>query len=73
MTINFALDKVKLAKREAVALLHSHPDVNGLGIRPEDTGYVLQVNLRRPLNQALPKEIAGIPVRFQLTGPITRR
>lgn len=73
MTINFALDKVKLAKREAVALLHSHPDVNGLGIRPVETGYVLQVNLRRPLKQALPKEIAGVPVRLQLTGPIIRR
>lgn len=73
MTVNFALDKVKLAKREAVALLHSHPDVNGLGIRPVETGYVLQVNLRKPLTRAFPKEIAGVPVRYQLIGHITRR
>lgn len=73
MTINFALEKVKLAKREAIALLDAHPEVNGLGIRPMDAGYVLQVNLRQPQGCTFPKEIAGIPVMFQLTGPITRR
>ena len=68
------IDQARAAKRKALKLFDQQ-DVVGIGIARVEGGYGLKVNLQQPLAEqgAVPQEIDGVPIRFEVVGPIRKR
>ena len=47
--------------------------VVGVGITRVGEGYGLKINLREPATEALPTEVAGVPVRVDVVGAIRKQ
>jgi hypothetical protein len=71
-----SLTDARHAKAAAVAMLGDHEAVNGIGLaRIAGTGYVVKVNLLRPLDDELelPSEIDEVPITWEVVGVIKAR
>jgi hypothetical protein len=67
------LDEARAAKTEAANVFGSLASVVGVGITRIGEGYGLKINLRQEAKVALPTEVAGVPVRVEVVGPIQKR
>jgi hypothetical protein len=69
------IDQARAAKHKALELFDQQEAVVGIGIARVGKGYGLKVNLQQPLAEqgALPQEIDGVPIRFEVVGPIRKR
>ena len=68
------LDDARAAKERAKAVFAGRAAVVGLGITRIDGGYGLKVNLDTPPapDADLPDAIDGVPLRFEVVGPIRK-
>jgi hypothetical protein len=73
MAISIA--KARAAKKVAKDELAEISGVSGIGLTKVGDDYALKVNLRAPLpgSVSVPEQIAGVPVRFEVVGPIRKR
>ena len=64
--------EARRAKAVVVELVGGDDAVNGVGIAPSAGGYAVKVNLARPLQpeRALPDDIDGVPVIWEVVGTI---
>lgn len=69
------LDEARAAKDRAMELFGSLADVVAVGITRVGEGYGLKVNLRsRPgATASLPDDVDGVPVKFEIVGPLVKR
>jgi hypothetical protein len=66
------LDEARAAKAKVQAALADFPEVTGIGITRDGTGYAVKVDLARAC-AAVPAEVAGVPVRSEIVGRIRKR
>jgi hypothetical protein len=73
--VGASLSEAREAKAQLAVLLADWPTVNGIGVGRLPDGWVVQVNLSEPLpdDHGLPDAMAGVPVRYDTIGPITKR
>jgi hypothetical protein len=73
MTHPHTIEEARAAKARAKVLLRNvAPGAPmGIGITKLDGGYGVKVNLQKALSSdiALPSEVDGVPLRFEITGP----
>ena len=67
------LDEARAAKTEAMNAFGLVASVMGVGITRVGTGYGLKINLREEAKGPLPTEVAGVPVRVEVVGPLQKR
>ena len=67
------LERAQAAKKTAVERFRHHASVTGIGITRVAGEYAVKINLRQPVEAALPKTIGGVPVRVEVTGSIRPR
>ena len=69
------LDEARAAKERAKVILAKNASVVGIGLTRVGDGYGVKVNLdASPAADAgLPKTIDGVPIRFEVVGPIRPR
>lgn len=65
------LEQARAAKQKALAVFRGVEA--GVGITRVEAGYGLKVNLPLPPAKALPQTVNGVPVRFEVVGPIRKR
>ena len=70
-----SLEEARRAKDAVVAMLEHHDAVNGVGVARADDGYVVKVNLIRPLDAdlALPTTVDDVPITWEVVGEIGKR
>lgn len=70
-----SLEEARAAKAPAAEVFGRLAQVAGIGITRVGQGYGLKVNLSHlpPDAPSLPSEIAGVPVRVEMVGPIRKR
>ena len=67
------LEQARAAKSKALKVFRSLVPVAGIGITRIEKGYGLKVNLERQPKSPLPTEVAGVPVRVEVVGKISKR
>jgi hypothetical protein len=67
--------QARAAKDAAKRALAGIPGVVGIGLTKVGKGYALKVNLKAelPRGVAMPRRIAGVPVRAEVVGVIRKR
>jgi len=80
MAAGATLDQARAARQAALDRLAADRGgtlrVNGIGLaRTKDGGWALKVNLEAaaPAGTALPEEISGVPVRYEVVGRVRAR
>ncbi|HPO12560.1 MAG TPA: hypothetical protein PLI09_03875 [Candidatus Hydrogenedentes bacterium] len=70
-----SIDDARAAKAHVVDLLRTTPGLTGVGITRIDKGYGVKVNLTAAPTKRLklPDQINGVPIRFEVTGPLRKR
>jgi PII-like signaling protein len=64
----------RAAKNETKRRLANRTGIVGVGVTRRGTGYVVKVNLGRPVNPALIlQELNDLPVVFEVVGSIRKR
>jgi hypothetical protein len=66
------LDEARAAKEKVRAALADRPEVTGIGIARHGDGYAVKIDLARPCD-AVPAEVAGVPVHAEIVGRIRKR
>lgn len=63
------------AKAALQEILRDDPNVVGVGLTRQDQGYAVKVNLNRPppRDWNLPRQLNGVPVRWEVVGVISAR
>jgi hypothetical protein len=71
-TSPISLERARAAKKAAVQRFGNLPSLTGVGITRLAGGYVVKLNLSRPIEPgvALPAEIEGVPLCVEITGTI---
>jgi hypothetical protein len=67
---SITIDAARAAKAHAKQRLAGVPGMVGLGLTRQGDGYALKVNLQAPVKTALPKEVDGVPLVFEVVGTI---
>jgi hypothetical protein len=69
------LDQARAAKERAKAIFAENASVVGIGLTRAGDGYGVKVNLNAPFasDAKLPETIDGVPIRFEVVGPIRKR
>ena len=74
LTENSDLREAREAKGRAREIFSRFGKVNGVGITRQDGRYAVKVNFESaPRAGDLPREIAGVPVVFQVVGKLHRQ
>jgi hypothetical protein len=73
VTTAATLTQARAAKAEVAKRLSGHPLVNGIGIARVNGGYAGKVNLSAPVRNGMPRTVAGVPVKTEVVGRISRR
>lgn len=70
-----SIEHARAAKPEAESVFSRMVRVAGIGITRIGKGYGLKINVADEVdaNLDLPKQIAGVPVRVEVVGPIAKR
>lgn len=70
-----SIDDARAAKAQVADLLRTTRGLTGVGITRIDEGYGVKVNLAAAPTKRLklPDQINGVPIRFEITGPIRKR
>ena len=72
-TTDHDLDAARAAKDKLRVLLPKTARVAGVGIAEREGRYVVKVNLESESDVALPEEVDGVPVVFQVVGQIRKQ
>jgi hypothetical protein len=72
---NVTLERARAAKGPVLEQFRRLGDVVGVGITRIRNGYAVKVNLSTPLAPGVvaPTEVAGVPVRVEVTGSLSPR
>jgi hypothetical protein len=68
-----SLHEARAAKAEAANAFGLLASVVGVGITRVGDGYGLKINLREEAKGPLPTEVAGVPIRVEVVGPLQKR
>lgn len=65
------IDDARAAKIRAKVVLSRVPGLRGIGLTRRGKGYAVKVNLEKPvIGRNLPTEVEGVPLVFEVVGPI---
>jgi hypothetical protein len=65
-----SLARTRAVKRALAQQFEGHPDVVGIGLARHATGFVVKVNLVRPIQQPTPPVIDGVGILWSIVGRI---
>jgi hypothetical protein len=71
--MNVTIGEARRVKAKAGEIARGHNNVTGVGLTRVDGSYVIKVNLREPAKANLPRILDGVPILYEVTGPISAR
>ena len=67
-----SFEQARHAKTRALLAFEGRPYVNGVGITRVGDGYAVKVNFVRRPHRALPREVDGVPIAYEVVGPLEK-
>lgn len=71
--MSVTLDQARAVKKKAAALAGEVADVVGVGLTSRAGSFAVKVNLRAATEKALPDEVDGVPIVYEVVGTVRAR
>ena len=68
-----SIDEARAAKQEAARLAGQAATIVGVGLIGREGSYAVKVNLAAPATGPLPDLVMGVPVMYEVVGPLAPR
>ncbi|HWT12727.1 MAG TPA: hypothetical protein VN231_08250 [Allosphingosinicella sp.] len=71
--MSVTLEQARAVKKKAGALAGQIAEVVGVGLTSRGGSFAVKVNLRTAAGEALPDEVDGVPIVYEVVGTIRPR